>query len=714
VLNLCKCDSHSNSGGWVAFALLFFLILPIYSNTFHSSWHFDDEPNIINNYYLHLNDLQPESIVRTFFTNPGNPFHIGYKMYRPIPCLTFALNWYFGRDNVFGYHIVNITIHIFTAFFLFLTILNLFNTPNLKDKFEDNKHLIALLTAALWAVNPIQTQAVTYIVQRMAQMAAMFYILGIYSYIKGRIGNSLLERAAWFACSLFCFLFAVGSKENAAMLPMALVLVEITFFQDLSLQKTRRLFLWIAAGISVSVLLLGSLFFLQGNPFSLLNGYAHRPFSLAERLLAEPRIIIYYLTQTFYPVPDRFSIAHDVVISTSFFKPWSTIPCILIIISLIGFGLLQLRKRPVLSFSILFFFLNHIIESTVIPLELIFEHRNYLPSFFLFLPVSYGFSQMLIFYRKKNNFMFALMVTFIILIVGCLGCGTFIRNRTWANDKSLWADAMIKAPKNARPLNVLAIDLAWGDNDIPHRYEIALALFEKSLALYKPGNSFEADIIGNMASIYYNNKHEYKKAVQLYKKALKIDPGCLKIRYDLIKPLILMGKWEEASENADLLLSKSSVNENYYNIKGFILLWQKRPEEALLYFRKALALAPKKSSVLLNVGVALSLMGKHKNAEWFLRKAAQNSNEDIMVFFCLIENSFRAGNVLNAEKYTERLFASFDLKTIINKLEILPGNYESAPVSKDLISPMIKKILMAMSKDIQKISNSQKQSNAKL
>ena len=683
------------------FALLSCLILVAYSNTFHSSWHFDDKPNIVNNYHLHLNDLQPESIVRTFFTNPRNPFHIGDKMYRPIPCLTFALNWYFGRDDVFGYHIVNIIIHIFTAFFLFLTILNLFKTPNLKDKFKENEHLIALLASILWAVNPVQTQAVTYIVQRMAQMAAMFYILGIYSYIKGRIGNSLLERSAWFVWCLFCFLFAVGSKENAVMLPMALVLVEITFFQDLSLQKTRRLFLWIAAGISVSVFLLGSLFFLRESPFSFLNGYAHRPFSLAERLLTEPIIVIYYLTQIFYPVPNRLSIEHDVIISSCFFKPWTTIPSILIIVSLIGFGLLQIRKRPLLSFTILFFFLNHIIESTIIPLELVFEHRNYLPSLFLFLPVSYGFNRMLVFYAKKNNFMSAVMVTFITLLVVCLCSSTFIRNRAWANKKTLWADAMIKAPKSARPMNVLAIDLAWGDNVTQDRYEIALALFEKSLALYKSRNSLEADIIGNMASIYYNNKHEYKKAVQLYKKALKIDPDYLKIRYDLIKPLILMEKWEEASKNADLLLSKSSVNENYYNIKGFILLWQKRHKEALLYFRKALALAPKKSSILLNIGVALSLMDEHKNAEWFLRRAAENSHKDIMVFFCLIENSLRAGNISDAEEYVDNLFASFDLKTIINKLEMLPRNYESAPVSKELISPTIKRILIKMSKDIQ-------------
>ena len=106
-----------------AFACLALLILVIYSNTFHASWQFDDKPNIIDNYYLHLKDLKPQSLMNTFFTQPTNPRESGNQLYRPIACLTFALNWYFGKDDVTGYHAVNLGIHLLTAFLLFLTIL---------------------------------------------------------------------------------------------------------------------------------------------------------------------------------------------------------------------------------------------------------------------------------------------------------------------------------------------------------------------------------------------------------------------------------------------------------------------------------------------------------------------------------------------------------------------------------------------------------------
>ena len=167
----------------VAFIFLILVILPIYSNTFHAAWQFDDKPNIIDNYYLHLKDLQPESLINTFYTQPKNPREIGTKLHRPIACLTFALNWFLGQDNVVGYHAVNLMIHFLTAFLLFLTIFNLFKAPNLKHHFEDNEYYIALLAATIWAVNPIQTQAVTYIVQRMTSLAAMFYVLSMWLYV---------------------------------------------------------------------------------------------------------------------------------------------------------------------------------------------------------------------------------------------------------------------------------------------------------------------------------------------------------------------------------------------------------------------------------------------------------------------------------------------------------------------------------------------------
>ncbi len=699
---MSECNSTSKIRVWIAFTLLFFLILPIYSNTFHASWQFDDKPNIVNNFRLHIEDLMPATLWKTFFAHPGT----GEKLYRPLPGLTFAINWYFGEDDTTGYHVINIITHTLNALFLYITILNLFSTPNLKKKYQDlDAHFIALLSAALWAINPIQTQAVTYIVQRMASMAAMFYLLGIYFYLKGRLIDERYQQVLFFTACFISYICALGSKENAGMLPLSLVLIEIIFFRTLSLPQVKRKVLWAVLISSVVILFVffGALYLKKNDSFSLFFisfSSKIRPFSIYERLITEPRIVIYYLTQIFYPVPSRLSIAHDVAVSTSLINPWTTLPSILLVFCLIGIGISQIRKRPFIAFGILFFFLNHIVESSIIPLELIFEHRNYLPSLFLFFPVSAGINRLLKFYSGKKHSMYAIIITFVTLLLIGLGWSTYIRNMAWATEKTLWIDAMTKAPGSERPLSNLAVELAWGDNVTLYRYEKALQLFEKSLSLYKARNYYVANTIGNMASIYYF-KHEYQKAVELYKKALEIDPEFVKVRYDLIKPLVLMGKWEEASKNADIVILKGSVRHEYYNIKGFILLWQERPEKALPYFRKALSLSPNNSNVLLSMGVALSLMGEYKNAEWFLQRAAKNSPEDIVVLFSQIENSIRAGDTSNAEKYTEKLFALFSLKSIQAKLITISDDYHSAPVSKELIAPIIKKKLMEISKEIQ-------------
>ena len=451
------CDSHSNlSRVSIAAALLFFLIFAVYCNTFDADWQFDDKPNILNNNYLHLRNLKPESLVQTFFTKPTDPDNIGEKLYRPISFLTFAINWYFGKDKVFGYHIVNFLIHFLTTTFLFIAILNLLGTPNLREKFDRNKYFIAFLSAALWAINPIQTQAVTYIVQRMASMAAMFYILSMLCYIKCRMSGSSLHRIFFLLGCVLTFLLALGSKENAAMLPASLLLIEFTCFQNFNWRFSKKSYFWGSVAGGVIILLLGVWFFNPDITFSWLNGYQNRPFTLAERILTEPRIVLFYLSQIFFPLPNRLSIEHDVILSTSFFQPWTTLPAILLTLLLIGLGFSQIRKRPIIALAILFFFLNHIIESTVIPLELIFEHRNYLPSMFLFLPIAAGFKWLYDYCSANKQPLTGVLTGLLVLLIVCLGVGTYVRNLAWATEISLWRDAMKKAPQSARPLTNLA------------------------------------------------------------------------------------------------------------------------------------------------------------------------------------------------------------------------------------------------------------------
>ena len=267
----------------IALILLFLMIALIYWNSLDAAWHLDDRPNILDNKGLHITNLQPGSLMRTFFTSPSSGGTITNRLYRPIPCLTFAVNWYFGKDEVFGYHVVNILVHILTAYLLFLTILNLLKSPNLRNHYRGKEPFIAFLTAVLWGINPIQVQAVTYIVQRMASMAAMFYILGIYFYIKTRQSQYPVVRTLLLLGCALSFIFALGSKQNTATLPFAIILIEIIGFQDLNSQRGRRVFLGgvIAGGallVAFSVWL-----FLPNDLFTVIKGYSGRPFSLTER-----------------------------------------------------------------------------------------------------------------------------------------------------------------------------------------------------------------------------------------------------------------------------------------------------------------------------------------------------------------------------------------------------------------------------------------------
>ncbi len=644
------------------------MIVLIYWNSFDAAWHLDDRPNILNNRGLHITNLQPDSLIRTFFTSPDSGGTVTNRLYRPIPCLTFAINWYFGKDQVFGYHVVNILVHILTAYLLFLTILNILKSPNLMKHYQGQENFIAFLTAVLWAINPVQVQAVTYIVQRMASMAAMFYIMGIYFYVKTRQSQYPLTRILLLFSCVLSFIFALGSKQNTVTLPFVLLLIEIICFQELSSQRVRRFFWGGSIAGGMLLVFLGAWLFVPGNPFLIIEGFQSRPFSLYERLLTEPRIVLFYLSLIFYPLPHRLSIEHDIIVSTSLFEPWVTLPAILFHLLLIGIGLSQIKKRPLLALAILFFYLNHVIESTIIPLELIFEHRNYLPSLFLFLPVAAGFKKLMDSYAKKNRSFRSVLACLSVLIIIGIGAGTYIRNMAWATEKALWEDAMHKAPNSHRPLH----NLAWAYYTKIGQYDKAIDLYKKSLNLRTNNNSANPIALSNLALLYVQEK-EYQKASELWQNALERLPGNDVIRHRYVIGLIEMKNWNTALDNLNQLMTRHPAHFDYNYLKGYVLLNQNQYDAALQYFEQCLNLVSENQQALLGAGICNNLMGHYERAEAIFSRVLKFAPDDDLTLLWLVETNLSVDDRPDVDRYLKELLKIIPSEELLVLLKGDPG-----------------------------------------
>ncbi len=363
------------------FITLFIILILIYSNSFYGDWHFDDFANIVDNQYIRMNSFSWPEIKQCMYGIE----HV--RPSRPLSFLSFALNYKLGGMDVFGFHVVNFIIHYLSAVFLFLFIYNTLKLPRLKDQYENIAYPVALLSTFFWALNPVWVTSVTYVVQRMASMAGLFYIMSMYFYLKGRTSAHISKRPIssilFFILCITSGLAAVLSKENAAMLPVSILLFDLFLIQGFTKENIIK-YIKISTLPVLLVLIIG--FIYTGGFSNALGGYEIRDFSMTQRLLTEPRVMLFYLSLLFYPVGSRLTLLYDIDVSRSLLHPWTTIPSILLILFIIGFAFYIARKRPLLSFSIIFYFLNHIIEGSIFSLELIYEHRNYLPSMLLFVP----------------------------------------------------------------------------------------------------------------------------------------------------------------------------------------------------------------------------------------------------------------------------------------------------------------------------------------
>lgn len=564
------------------FTLLAFLIIAvisilIYSNSFDCEFQFDDESNI-----------SEQAVIKKLsnFTDLSIWKNINF---RPLTMFTFAINYHFNKLDVVGYHVGNLIIHIIMGWFVFLLINLIFSLQSIKsDSFSEDKKYLALFAALICVAHPIQTQAVTYIVQRMTSLAAMFYIISIFLYAKGRIIH-IKKGLKWDALILYIGallsgVFALLSKQNAATFPLAMLLFELFIIRNKENKPFKKYLIF-----SSSVLLLVFLAIV----FSGNLPKETEQISRINYLITQFRVMIKYIQLLLLPVHQNLD--YNFYASNTFWN-LKEIGSFLIILGLFISGVLLFRKQRILSFGIFWFFLTLSVESSILPIsDIIYEHRLYLPM------IGYSLCVIsiiwLIFSSKRKSIMFILLM----IIIFSYGYATFNRNKVWKTRYTLWSDVVKKSPTKLRPWYNLGN--IWKDKKEVNK---AIQCYTKAQRI----NPNDPMVLSNLGSIFLE-KGELDKALEYYGKALKIDPDHAVALNGLGSIWVYKGKLNKAKEYYEKVLEIKPNDAEAINNLGIVWARKREFDKAIECFKKALEINPDNSNALKN----LKIVSKEKSNE---------------------------------------------------------------------------------------------------
>jgi tetratricopeptide (TPR) repeat protein len=352
---------------------------------------------------------------------------------RPLLKLSYALNWATGL-GLFGFHLANLLIHLGNSILVLLLGRKL-------TGLSSRMGCVALFTALLFALHPIQTEAVTYVAGRSASLMAFFYLASLAAYIHGRLeGRPLLT----YALSPALFLLALAVKETAATLPAALLLWEITR-QDRPFDLREALASQ-AAHLGVLASALAAFFAIPGHRVLIDYSFALR--GLYENLLSQIHGQATLLTH--YVLPGRLNFDPDLPTLTRW--SWGLALEAGILGSTLAAGLWNLKRRPLVSFAILWMFLHSMAVYAAVPrTDILNERHLYLGGFGLFLLAGLGFSWLADTWPKLRLPVAAAACALLIV----LGLFTAERNAVYRSEIRLWENTAAKSPGKARVFNNL-------------------------------------------------------------------------------------------------------------------------------------------------------------------------------------------------------------------------------------------------------------------
>ncbi|MFA6231274.1 MAG: hypothetical protein WC617_14050 [Rhodanobacter sp.] len=420
-----RSSRHHRTSWWLLLAA-FALTIAVYWPGLSGGFLFDDYPNIVDNHGVQPHDASISSLAGAALSSPSSEFK------RPLSSLSFAANYLSTGLDPYWMKLTNLVIHLLNGLLIFLLtrallcsmLVGAHPVRESSTWIEDRSRtgcaptgsrtgIIAALVAAGWMLLPINLTGVLYVVQRMESMANLFVLLGLIGYVAGRRrmlgldaslssapsparrgrlgwGSSSTTTRGFITClASIIFFTSVGvlAKETAVMLPLYAVLIEWTLFRFRTYSGKRD---YRVAGMFIVLLLLPmilGLIWLLPQVFN--PGYwSTRDFGLRTRLLSESRIVVDYIRWTLLPTPDALSFYHDDFrISTGLLKPWTTLASILFLAAVVTLMIWLRQRRPLVALGIALFLGCQLLTGTILPLELIYEHRNYFASFGLLLAI---------------------------------------------------------------------------------------------------------------------------------------------------------------------------------------------------------------------------------------------------------------------------------------------------------------------------------------
>ena len=564
-----------------------------YSNTFDAPFIFDDNTVIVENPLIRdLRYFADSSDVKGF---EGISYDALKRRY--VGYLSFALNYKAHGLAVGGYHVINLLIHVLNGILVYLFITLTFKTPFLKgSRLKGSSGPIALIAALLFVSHPVQTQAVTYIVQRLASMATMFYLLSLVLYIKARLSTGRKSAGfIFYGLSLVSAILGMYTKAIVFTLPAVILLYEFLF-----LSGSRRRRLLYLTPILLTMLIIPMSLLDMEKPLAEMIGDAEgatriQDISRIDYLLTEFRVFVTYLRLLVFPINQNLD--YDYPLYRSLLDP-QVFLSFMLGLSFFGLGLYFLRRSSasdsalrISAFGIFWFFLALSVESSIIPLHVIYEHRLYLPSigFFTALATA-GF---LLLERHKSFKMKKAAVVMVGMVLIIQTYATYSRNNVWRSNTAIWEDVVSKSPQKGRGHNNLgeAFEMEGQIDRAVEQYQTAIRL--------DPSYPQAYNNLGNV----YESRGLIDEAIEQYMMALKLNPNSPKAHNNLGIAYGDKGLIDEAIEEYMIALRLNPLIEMpHYNLgvayrgKGLI-------DKAIEQYMMALSVNPNSPKAHNNLGV---------------------------------------------------------------------------------------------------------------